>query len=155
MLKDYWYFVMFAIYLLLSMVKLTILMRKNEVNPAFICVAIALVDLLLGFLTIIRFKENRIFIKNEILMISIATYTFTKLGLFVSRVIRKREERLMYSIDFAELIISLASLERSMIPTFSSGKDMMAEEVISDFMFFISILAFAVLSYLRCRRNEQ
>ncbi len=145
---DYWYFVLFSIYLMFSFIKTVSLKQREEY--LFIGVLIITIDVLFGLLSAMRFIEERVFIKNKILMIAIATYTFTKLGFFIGNARKKRYSDL--AISFTELLISVASLERSMLGTFSDGKDMRVMEAVSDFCFFAAIMAAAF--YLIAKRKD-
>ena len=63
---------------------------------------------------------------GEIIMITIAAYTFTKLGFAIARAVNARKDsrplsRTIRCIAYAELAASLLSLQRSMIVSFGTG----------------------------------
>ena len=63
---------------------------------------------------------------GEIIMITVAAYTFTKLGFAIARAVNARKDsrpipRTIRCITYAELAASLLSLQRSMIVSFGTG----------------------------------
>lgn len=62
---------------------------------------------------------------GDIVMITIATYTFTKLGFVIAKAVKARESAYpiavsIRSISYAEAAISVVNLQRSMIASFGS-----------------------------------
>ncbi|MBO8437152.1 MAG: hypothetical protein IAA97_09270 [Spirochaetes bacterium] len=97
---------------------------------------------------------------GEIVMITIAAYTFTKLGFAVARTIKDKKDsksvsRIIREISYAELAASMLSLQRSMIISFGNENHdwayMMNIISGSAACLFIAAIGISMISY---RRNE-
>ena len=97
---------------------------------------------------------------GEIVMITIAAYTFTKLGLAVFKAVNARKDgrllsKAMRCISYAELTASMLSLQRSMIVSFGSGDHEWAcmMNIISGSAACLLIAAIGI-SMISCRRGR-
>ena len=97
---------------------------------------------------------------GEIVMITIAAYTFTKLGFVIARTIKDKKDsksvsRIIRDISYAELAASMLSLQRSMIISFGNENHdwayMMNIISGSAVCLFIAAIGISMISY---RRNE-
>ena len=95
---------------------------------------------------------------GEIIMITIATYTFTKLGFAIVRTIKDRKNsrlslRIIRDISYAELAASMLNLQRTMIISFGNENHEWAHmmNIISGSAacLFIAAIGISMISYGR------
>ena len=96
---------------------------------------------------------------DTILMITIATYTFTKLGMAVARAVRwhRDSSRLLAvvrAVSYAELAASVFTMQRSMIASFGGNPDpaMAAINMLSGFAVFLFVLLLGVSLIRKAKR---
>ena len=124
---SWWFITLGVYYLILSTMRLTtiIISPKVKYGVASIYVGIMLMVTSIPLLTIVVLCFVReVGTKfNEIIMITMATYSFSKITLAIINLIKIRRgsserEKALKNISLADAFVSIASLQRSMIVSF-------------------------------------
>ena len=99
--------------------------------------------------------------RDTILMITIATYTFTKLGFAIRRAVKWRHapSRLLAvirAVGYAELAASVYTMQRSMIASFGEGEDRGMEIInqLSGAAVFLFVLALGVSLIVKAKKGR-
>ena len=131
-----WFVTMFAYYMILSSMRFSAVLcewkRKSlasedtEYFVAKLCGGLlVLLSFILGGIVYISLSQNIAVKHHEIVMITIATYTFYKITVAVIRAIKQRKNAVplldvIRTIGYAEVAASLLTLQRSMLISFGS-----------------------------------
>lgn len=131
-----WFATMCAYYLILGMMRLSITMHIQATRHRFSQkrimifngIALIILAVVLSGSVIINFKYPVAKKYNDIVMITIATFTFVMAFFAVRNIIRAAKEKNMQiitlrNISLAGVTASILSLQRSMITTFGEGKE--------------------------------
>lgn len=90
-------------------------------------VLLLVLDFVLAFVTGLSMAEGRVSEYGEIIMISIATYVFTRLAIVIVKAVRSREEgEALFAIrliGYAEIAVAVLTLKRSMLKTFGAESE--------------------------------
>lgn len=138
--RSWWFVTLAAYYMVLSMVRFAILLSSRK--PAEGAAADAFIMRFTGamfiFLSIVLAGTAYLSVKveqgvrhHEIVMITMALYAFTKITLAIINLIKVRKNpspilNTLRSISFAEALVSIFSLQRSMLVSFG---DLSANEI--------------------------
>ena len=124
--RSWWLLTLGTYYSVLSVVRYTVLRSENE-NTAFLkrftgLLLISMTLPLAGTVILASLKDRGIRY-NEIVMISIAVYAFTKItlasvNLAKSKHIESARVQTLRNISFADAFVSIFSLQRSMLVSF-------------------------------------
>ena len=130
-----WFLTMCAYYALLGIMRFSAVLcehkstRSSAGTEYFVMrlsgVLLALLSLVLSGVTYISLSQNIAARHDEIMMITIAAYTFFKLTMAVIRAVRQRKDAsallaVIRSIGYAEVAASVFTLQRSMLVSFGS-----------------------------------
>lgn len=130
-----WFLTMCAYYVLLGVMRFSAVLcgRRNTSSSAGTAyfgmrlsgVLLVLLSLVLSGVTYISLSQNIAAKHDEIMMITIAAYTFFKLTMAVIRAVRQRKNpspllAVIRSIGYAEAAASVFTLQRSMLVSFGS-----------------------------------
>ena len=127
-----WFLALGCYYLFLSVARLTVLSVSRKSNTEILSMAVgillALTALpLLALVIISSFKpvDEVGTVYHEIVMITIALYAFTKITLAIINLMQAKKrnsasERSLRSISLADALVSVASLQRSMLLSFGN-----------------------------------
>lgn len=134
--QSLWFVTMFAYYMILSSMRFSAVLcewkRKSldfedtEYFVAKLCGGLlVLLSFILGGVVYISLSQNVAVKHHEIVMITIATYTFYKIIVAVIRAIKQRKNSVpllvvIRTIGYAEVTASLLTLQRSMLISFGS-----------------------------------
>ena len=134
--QSLWFVTMFAYYMILSSMRFSAVLcewkRKSlasedtEYFVAKLCGGLlVLLSFILGGIVYISLSQNVAVKHHEIVMITIATYTFYKITAAVIRAIKQRKNTVpllvvIRTIGYAEAVASLLTLQRSMLISFGS-----------------------------------
>ena len=134
--QSLWFVTMFAYYMILSSMRFSAVLcewkRKSlasedtEYFVAKLCGGLlVLLSFILGGIVYISLSQNIAVKHHEIVMITIATYTFYKITVAVIRAIKQRKNAVplldvIRTIGYAEVAASLLTLQRSMLISFGS-----------------------------------
>lgn len=134
--QSLWFVTMFAYYMILSSMRFSAVLcewkRKSlasedtEYLVAKRCGGLlVLLSFILGGIVYISLSQNVAVKHHEIVMITIATYTFYKITVAVIRAIKQRKNAVplldvIRTIGYAEVAASLLTLQRSMLISFGS-----------------------------------
>ena len=134
--QSLWFVTMFAYYMILSSMRFSAVLcewkRKSlasedtEYFVAKLCGGLlVLLSFILGGIVYISLSQNVAVKHHEIVMITIATYTFYKITVAVIRAIKQRKNAVplldvIRTIGYAEVAASLLTLQRSMLISFGS-----------------------------------
>ena len=140
--RSLWFTAMCAYYVILGTARFSAILCGHGSTPEsptgteyFVMrlsgILLALLSLLLSGVTYISLSQNIAARHDEIMMITIAAYTFFKLGMAVTRAIRQRKgpaplPAVIRSIGYAEAAASVFTLQRSMLVSFGA---MSAEKI--------------------------
>ncbi len=120
-----WFGFLCVYYLLLGVMRLVaVSIREKQRAVQGVCgVLLALLSLVLTGILCISLRENRAAVYGEIPMIAIAAYTFAKLTMAAvqaakSRGGRQPEGKTVRTIRYAEVAVSVFTLQRSMLVSF-------------------------------------
>ncbi len=132
--SSYWYLTLFAYSLLLGLMKMSTLMlsgskRRTEADMlrqngvAMFCLAVIVCGLM-----VMTIRELHNPVKNKIVIIATAAYTFSFVGLTIYNTIKAHIQKStvmisLRNISCASALISILSLERSMLGTFGDATD--------------------------------
>ena len=127
--NSIWFLTVGAYYIILSVMKVSVIAfsSKNKKNEVFIMkftgimiFVLSVILCMIVYMTILHEKATK---HHEIVMITIALYAFTKLTLAIIGVVKCRKDNSPYkktlqSIAFTDSIVSIYSLQRSMLVSF-------------------------------------
>lgn len=161
-IKSVWYGTFAIYYLILSIMRGSVLLSKkhkteNE-EKTFLAVAIALLILTIVTLVIviITYNGNSKTSYNGLLIYASAAYTFYKLCISTHSIIKaKKQESLLVEavkdISFADAIVSIFVLQVSMLQSFSNGgiSNTLVFNVITGTMVCLGVIAVAVMMILK------
>ena len=123
--RSWWLFTVGVYYVILSTARFAVIVtkRKNRYITALAGSLLILLSLPLAGTVILSFVRDRGTVFHEIVMISIATYSFTKITLAAVKLIKSRRSRsaktvTLRNISFATALVSIFSLQRSMLVSF-------------------------------------
>ncbi len=131
--SSYWFSAMCAYHIILSIMRFSAILseRKNDVQREY--TVMRLTGILLSLLSIVLIgivymclSQDIATKYNEIIMITIATYTFYKITMAVIRAVKYRRENspimsTMRSIGYAEISVSVLTMQISMLVSFEQG----------------------------------
>ena len=134
--QSLWFVTMFAYYMILSSMRFSAVLcewkckslasEDTEYFVAKLCGGLlVLLSFILGGVVYISLSQNVAVKHHEIVMITIATYTFYKIIVAVIRAIKQRKNSVpllvvIRTIGYAEVTASLLTLQRSMLISFGS-----------------------------------
>lgn len=135
---SWWFIAVSAYYIILSSMRVGVITfsARNRKNENFIMkfsgVMIFVLSLVLCGIVYMTVKQDVAVKYNEIAMITIALYAFTKITLAIIRFIKSRKNHRPYiktlrSIAFADSVVSIYSLQRSMLVSF---EEMAKEDIV-------------------------
>lgn len=128
-----WYITLFAYYIILSIMRFSVLIYERKEknlkseNQYFIMrfsgVMLLLLSVILIGTVILSNIEERASKHHEIVMITIALYAFVKVTLAIINTVKARKInspviKTLRSISFADAVVSIFSMQRSMLVTF-------------------------------------
>ena len=126
---SWWFITLGIYYIILSTMRLTVIIMSQKVRSGVaskyvgVMLMITAIPLLgIVFLCFVREAGNRF---HEIIMIAMAAYAFTKITLAIINLIKVRRtssevERSLRNISLADALVSIASLQRSMLVSFGN-----------------------------------
>lgn len=134
--QSLWFIAMFAYYIILSSMRFSsVLCEWSRKSSAFkdtesfvakLCgTLLVLLSFLLAGIVYISLSQNVAFKHHEIVMITVATYTFYKITVAIIRAIKQRKNTVpllavIRTIGYAEVSASVLTLQRSMLVSFGS-----------------------------------
>lgn len=157
---SWWLFTIGIYYVILSTVRFVVLRSKGEWRFAVRFTGVMLMALSLPLLgtVILSFLEDRGVVFDLIVMLAIAVYAFTKITLATFNWIKMRKSRFanliaLRNISFADALVSIFSLQRSMLVSFE-GMSQTEIQIMnlatgSVVCVFVFVLGFHLL---RCRK---
>ncbi len=124
-IRSWWFFTIGIYYLILSIVRFAVLRTKKNDTKIIKLTAVMLIILSLPLIgiVILSFIKDRGTVFHEIVMITIALYSFTKITLASMNWIKSRrtycaKSIALKNISFADALVSMFSLQRSMLVSF-------------------------------------
>lgn len=131
--RSLWFLNLCVFYALLALMRLSVLLchrasksaAYESLVPRFAGALLILLSLILIVVMYISQSQSLATRHGEIVMISIAAYTFTKLGIAISSAIRQRNDpdvlrMTLRRIRYAEVAASVLTLQRSMLVSFGT-----------------------------------
>ncbi len=124
---SWWFITLGAYYIVLSVMRIAVLKMDNSKEERFVKkfsgIMFILLSLCLIGTVILSFVTDRGIKYHEIVMITIALYTFTKVTLGIINLVNSRKNRsfvfkILRNISFADALVSVFSLQRSMLVSF-------------------------------------
>ena len=124
---SWWFITLGIYYIILSTMRLTVIIMSRKVRSGItskyvgVMLMVTAIPLLgIVFLCFVREVGNRF---DEIIMIAMAAYAFTKITLAIINLIKVRRassevEKSLRNISLADALVSIASLQRSMLVSF-------------------------------------
>lgn len=103
--------------------------KKNKITEYAVMstggVLLTVLSVLLGFILYISLEQNTATAHGEIVMITIATYTFTKLIFAIVRAAKNRGRpsallKTIRTVSYAEMAVSILSMQQSMLVSFGN-----------------------------------
>lgn len=168
--KSFWFLSMFVYYLILGSMRLLVVSASKDrlakkwsdttIMKALGIGMIALAVAVSGIVCMaIAEKHNSTY--NIVVMITIATYTFYTVTMSIINIIKSHKRKdmtmiMLRDISLAGTIVSVLSLERSMLGTFGNAEDSfsMTMEIISAAVAFVLIIGIAVSMIVQSRRKK-
>lgn len=131
---SWWFIAVGAYYIILSIMRISVISfsAKDRKNECFIMkfsgVMIFMLSVVLCGIVYMTINQFGAVKYHEIAMITIATYAFTKLTLAIVGVVNSRKNyrprtATIRSISFADAVVSIYSLQRSMLVSFEGMAD--------------------------------
>jgi len=137
--QSVWFVTMCAYYIILSTMRLCVVLceRKNRNTPSgdieyfvnkFCGILFVFLDFVLAGAMYISLSRNIAAKHDEIIMITIATYTFCKIAIAVRKAVKQHKNPSLLlsairSISYAEVAASVLTLQRSMLVSFGEMND--------------------------------
>lgn len=137
--QSLWFAVMCAYYIILGTMRFSAILceRKNNDTVSiqteffvmkFSGIMLTVLSAVLTGVIYISISQNIAAKYDEIIMITIATYTFGKIAMAIIRAVKQRNNPLpllatIRSIGYAEVAVSILTLQRSMLVSFGSMND--------------------------------
>ena len=127
-MPSWWFLTAGAYYLILSIVRYFILSaKKNSINnflKPFAGIMLMLLSVPLSGMVVLASVEDRGTDFHEIIMITIAFYTFTKLTLAIINLVKSKRNtpervKVLRNISFADAFVAIFSLQRAMLVSFA------------------------------------
>ncbi len=160
-----WFGFLCVYYLLLGVMRLVaVSVRGKRRAVEWVCgVLLALLSLVLTGILCISLRENRAAVYGEIPMITIATYTFAKLTMAILQAVKARggrepEGRVVRTIRYAEIAVSVFTLQRSMLVSFGemeTGKVYILNAFTGGWVCLFTLLLGAMLIWKGGRHSGQ
>ena len=130
---SWWFIASGAYYIVLSMMRMLVILfsKKDRKNENFIMrfsgVMIFVLSIVLSGIVYMTVEHDVAVKYHEIAMITIALYAFTKITLAIINFIKSRKNhrpyiKILRSIAFADSVVSIYSLQRSMLVSFGKMK---------------------------------
>jgi hypothetical protein len=124
-MHSWWYFIIGLYFAILSVVRFVIFLSKSKGNFIIRFTGVMLMTLSLPLVgtVVLAFMKERGTVFHEIIMITIAVYAFTKITLATMNLIKTRRSKsvkhvALRNISFADALVSIFSMQRSMLVTF-------------------------------------
>lgn len=173
MFRSIWFMTMFAYYAVLSSMRFGAVMFERRIAAdsgeaeifvmRFCGALLILLALILSGSVYISMSRNIAVRHQEIVMITIATYTFYKVTIAVVNSVKIRKEgspllSTIRNIGSADAAVSLLSLQRSMIASFGSGEggELYIMNVITGAAVFLFITALGIrMIFKKSERNDE
>ena len=126
---SWWFITLGVYYIILSTMRLTAIIMSRKIKKGvtskyvgIMLMITALPLLAIVFLCFVKEVGNRF---HEIVMIAMAAYAFTKITLAIINLIKVRKgsseiEKALRNISLADALVSIASLQRSMLVSFGA-----------------------------------
>jgi len=166
--RSYWFLTLSVCELLLGFMALRITQNQNDPNlsaRAFLkrsALSMLLLSVVFSGLTILTIREDRNPVKNKILMIAIAAYTFILAGIAVSNALKVYREKTPASVaqrnlSCASTAGSMLSLERAMLLTFGdpSPEQILTIEAWSGLAVFMLLLMLTLTTWHRSTKLQR
>ncbi len=130
---SYWFISMCAYHIILSIMRFTAILseRKNNAKRGyavmrFTGILLSLLSMVLSGIVYMCVSQDIATKYGEIIMITIATYTFYKITMAVIRAVKYRKENspimsAIRSIGYAEISVSVLTMQMSMLVSFDEG----------------------------------
>lgn len=127
-MPSWWFLTAGAYYLILSIVRYFILRaKKNSINnflKPFAGIMLMVLSVPLSGMVVLASVEDRGTDFHEIIMITIALFTFTKLTLAIINLVKSKRNtpervKVLRNISFADAFVAIFSLQRSMLVSFA------------------------------------
>ena len=128
---SWWFFTIGTYYIVLSVVRYTVLRSKKE-NDAFIKKFTGILLMVMSFplagTVVLATVQDRGTVYHEIVMITIAVYAFTKITLASINLAKSMRNasvklKILRNISFADAFVSIFSLQRSMLVSFGEMEE--------------------------------
>ncbi len=119
-----WFITSCVYYLLLCVMRFLALLSKKEHSYMFFTgVLLSVLSLVLTLIIYQNIDQNIVTEHGEIVMITIATYTFTKIIMAIIKAVRYRRKNtpvltVLQNISCAEIAVSVFTMQRSMLVSF-------------------------------------
>lgn len=124
---SWWLFTLGIYYAILSIVRFAVLKTKkqNDFVTRFTGVVLMLLSLPLAGIVILAVVRDRGIVMHEIVMIAMATYSFTKITLATVNLIKSRKSSsaklvTLRNISLSDAFVSIFALQRSMLVSFGN-----------------------------------
>ncbi len=127
-MPSWWFLTAGTYYLILSILRYFILRaKKNSINnflKPFAGIMLMVLSVPLSGMVILASVKDRGTDFHEIIMITIALYTFTKLTLAIINLVKSKRNtpervKVLRNISFADAFVAIFSLQRSMLVSFA------------------------------------
>ena len=123
--KSLWMLILGIYYLILSIVRFFVLRTKknHNVTARFTGIMLIILSIPLFVSTILSVISDRGYKLHMIIMIAIAAYAFTKITIATVNLIKSRHSKsslsiMLRNISFADALVSIFALQRSMLVSF-------------------------------------
>ena len=159
---SWWFLTIGVYYTVLSIVRFIILASKHE-NSVLIKrmtgIMLMILSVPLTGIVILASIKDRGIVFNEIIMITIAVYTFSKIALATYNFIRSKRlssvrQKALRNLSFADAFVSISSLQRSMLVSFGDMQESTARAMNIATGAAVSIIVF-ILGANLLRKSKQ
>lgn len=168
-----WFLVMFVYYTILAVTRFSAVLCSYQNRTVYFLdteyfvmkisgILLMMLSLILIAIIYISMSQNIVTKDNEITMITIATYTFTKITTAIVKAVKQKESHspfltVILNISYAEVAVSVLNLQRSMIATFGemSSADIINRLTGAFVCFFVLLLGVSMLRKCKYRKENQ
>lgn len=171
--RSLWFLVMCAYYTILAVTRFSALLcsyqsrTTNALNTQYFVMKIAgilfiMLSMLLTLIIYISMSQNIVTKYDKITMITIATYTFVKIGITIVKAVKQRNNHsplltVILFISYAEVSVSVLNLQRSMIATFEGMQKEHTMNAVTGAIvcFFVLLLGISMLKKCMFRKENE
>ncbi len=160
--SSVWFGSLCLYYLLLAIMRFVAVFtrRREGLALSFTGSMLAVLSMVLGGILYVSLAQNTASSYGTIPMLTIATYTFTKLTLAIITAIRQRRDSspthaMIRTIRYAQVAVSILTMQQSMLLSFGDGGEGLALNVVTGLAVCLFTLFLGITLIKKSRKEKQ